>query len=511
MPPVNFESILFQAGETPGAVSEPAHFLDLRLDQIVAGVVAGKSDYDLKPFLYSPLRTPDDVEYRQEVMRDFENGPRKEAVADFSRAMRRARTFLATSEKLSTKPERERWLLEAALIYVGAIEELRRQLDADIPLSRGVFRFRAWLAAHIASPGFTTLAVEARRTAAALGAIRYCLLLKDSAVTVRPFDTQLDYAATIEASFARFRQEPAKDYRVTLTTATGLNHVESQILQRVAQLNPEPFDALARFCEAHHGFFDPLLVRFDREAQVYLGYQDFIAPLKAAGLPFCYPLVSKSDKRIESRNGFDLALAAKLLGEHQAIVPNDFELSGGERIMVVTGPNQGGKTTFSRAFGQLHYLASLGFPVPGSEARLFLCDRIFTHFEREETMESLHGKLEADVMRIQRILDEITPDSLVILNELFSSTALEDAVALSRKVMARISEADLLCVWVTFLEELASSGVKTASYVAAVDPTDPARRTFRIERRSADGLSHAVAIAQKYRLTYHQLKERLAA
>uniref|UniRef100_A0A7C4ARA7 DNA mismatch repair protein MutS n=1 Tax=Desulfomonile tiedjei TaxID=2358 RepID=A0A7C4ARA7_9BACT len=492
--------------ETAG---QPDFFPDLNLDQVVEAITTPKQEYNLQPFFWTPLRDAETVRYRQEVFQDLENEPVMEHIKEFAKGMSVVRRYLAMIEKLDFDYHRKGWFLEAALVYCDAVATLAGHLDG-LPLSsRGLSAFREYLVHYVQSPAYRSLATEGQQVKSALAEIKYCVIIGGGGFKVKRYEGEADYSPEVENTFKKFKQSDAQDYLAHLPERTGMSHIEAKILEFVARLYPEPFAALNRFCTEHNQFLDETIQTFDREIQFYVAYLDFIADLKHQGLPFCYPQLSATSKAVYVRDGFDLALAHAWRGDKKVIVLNGFFLNGPERILVVTGPNQGGKTTFARMFGQLHYLASLGCPVPGREAALFLADHIFTHFERIEDIRNLRGKLEDDLVRMRDALAQATADSIFILNEIFSSTTVQDTLFLSKEIMARLMDLDVLGVWVTFLDELASLSEKTVSMVALVDPDDPTRRTFKITRKPADGLAYALSLARKHGLAYEQLQERI--
>ena len=507
-----FHSVLFQESDDrlrTDRVEPPAFFRDLNLDQFVDGITASKQVYDLHPFYYTPLPSVDAISYRQEILKDLEDKAAIQHINGFAHGLRSMHEHLEQSNKLSYKHQKQTWFLDAVALYCDAVSCLADGLATTDLESRGLSGFRDYLLNYLESNAFVSLQSETEKIKADLSAIEYCVLINGDTFKVRKYESEPDYTAEVEETFKKFRQGSIEDHRLKFSEWVQMNHVEATIDESVSLLFPEISGRLDTYCGQHASYFDETIARFDREIQFYVAYLEYAQPLKQAGLKFCYPKVSSASKEVSNYGGFDLVLASKLVARDKPVVCNDFYLNGPERIVVVSGPNQGGKTTFCRTFGQLHYLASIGYFVPGRAARLFHNDRLFTHFEREEEMKNLRGKLQDDLMRAHQIVESATSSSIIILNEIFTSTTLRDATFLSGQLMEVISQMGCLCVWVTFIEELASFDSHVVSMTSTVEPHDPTLRTFKIIRRAADGLSYALSIAEKYQLTYQQLKDRI--
>lgn len=486
----------------------PAYFADLNLDQIVNAVAEKKAEYHCKPLFLTPLKTASAVRYRQAIMQDLEDPELADKTTSFSTALSIISTTLKSIRTGSSPYLDLGEYLEQADAYCRAVDDYQKFLTTARPQSDGFQNARRYLTSYTAAEHFRDLVRDITSLKHAITGIRYCMYIKNATVSVQKYSGQSDYTAAVLKSFEKFRQHPAADYTKVIEDTYYAKYVEEAIVSRVAKLYPEEFTQLEEFVHNHPEFPDPEIMSFSRDVMFYIAWLEYIRPLIDAGCSFCYPELTEEN---ETRcfGGFDTALAAKLAADGKIPVFNDFSLLGKERIFVITGPNQGGKTTFARMVGQIHYLASLGVKIPASSAKLSLCDQIFTHFEHEEHIGDLTGKLNDELIRIHDILNRATPDSLIIINEIFASTSVKDAVSIGKHLMQMITTAGMRCVLVTFLQELSQDSESVVSLVSFTETDSPEKRTYHIVRKPADDQAYAMSIAGIHHLTYDEIRRRI--
>ena len=495
------------AVEQPAEVTEPAHFRDVLLDRVVGDITAGRDEYDLKPLFYEPLDSVGAIGYRQEVFRDVDTPPIYDALHDFGAGMRDARQCVDLSLRLRYPRTQDRWFLEGVARYGQAIDRLADQLAAAAPTSAGLRTTADYLLQYRASKRFRALTEAAAALIGELAAVEHVVHIQGSRVVVRRYQGEADYGGRVAATFEKFRQGPVAPYPFQEPPGGDLNHIETRILELVAQLQPDVFQRLATFHRDYADYLPETVARLDRESQWYLAYHDYVERWRAAGLPVCYPTVAARPGPVVIRGAFHPALMDVM--PPGQIVCNDFLLMGPEHILVVSGPNQGGKTTYARLFAVVHYLAQLGCPVPAERASVSRFDQIFTHFEREEEAGHPESKLEAELRRLRDILATATPDSIVIINEAFSATTVRDGRELGRRVLERLTTLGARTVYVTFLEELSRLSDATVSVVALMASELSGTRAFRLVRQPSDGRAYAASLAARHGLNYDHIREQL--
>lgn len=505
-----YRSLLYEhpPENTREIVEIPEFLVDLNLDRVLESIEKNCDGFQARYLFLNPLTEKDDITYRQDAFKDLEDRELQKNLRNFSLGITNI------TRQLESLPDfhhiqKGGWFLAAVADYCKLVRKTVSSLKNMNLRSSAMIRFRDYLIEYGDSQVFQGLEEDLAKTRKTLSEVKYTMVIRSDRVTVQAAKGNgEDYSQKVRNIFSRFGESSPGENKSPIRQFKGEGYVHSRILGLVEKLYPHEIGVLMRFSSEHESFMDDTVIKFSGEIPFYLSYIEFMAVSRRGGLSFCIPALT-GNREVSARNCFDIALADKLCREGSYVVTNDLHLAGHERIIVVTGPNNGGKTTFARTIGQLFYLASLGVPVPGTEASLAVPDRIFTHFERRESIEDMRGKLEDDLVRIRNIIDGCTGESIVIVNEMLSSTTVGDAEIIGRRIISLIEQKGCLCVFVTFLDQFSKLD-SAVSMVAQIDPENPEQRTFRIIREPSNGIAYARALAHKHHVSGEDLRERIA-
>jgi MutS domain V len=453
---------------------------DLELDVLLQAMANGDQ------FLYavarcgvhSCLASPAEIVYRQRVLADCISRPGVvrdlyqvgvEAVAGEKKLF--GWLFVHNSPDSILRRARE-----AMELFVGALRRLRDIADAHAAgfRSEGFMRFFSMLAAELDDDYFAEMQAHLSELAFRRGTL---------------ISAKLGQGGKGVGHVLRRQPEQGWRDRVTGKNRSGYSFVvppqDENGLRALADLESQGLNdtanALAQSVDHIRSFFQMLCA----ELGFYIGCLNLRERLTTVGAPLCLPVpaspvqVGTEQVLLHARGLYDPCLALTL---GTTAVGNDLDADN-RQLIIITGANQGGKSTFLRGLGLAQLMMQAGMFVAAEEFTASTCTRLYTHYKREEDATMEKGKLDEELARMSGIADQIAAGSLLLCNESFASTNEREGSEIARQVIRALTEAGIRIAFVTHLYDLAercyAEDAGTALFLRAERQPD-GRRTFRL-------------------------------
>ncbi len=456
---------------------------DLGLDVLLDAMADGDEFLRevAKKALLQSLRSPEDILYRQQVLKDCLERPRmvREIYGLAVEAMERERHVWGwmTNRYPSEMLHRSVEVLE---IFAGVLKSLRRIADeneADVH-SEGLQKLFKMLVTELNDEYLATISDHLERLAFRSGVLMSAELGAEHKgthyVLRKPPNVNTGWMDRVKSWMQHLMQANADAYvyEVAERDEAGyraLSDLKNHGIAPVAAALGQSTDHMLSFFR---------MLRLD--LGFYVGCLNLRDRLTGKGEPVCIPDVVRTEECAHTCRGIydpclSLSMEARAIG-------NDMDADG-KTFVVMTGANRGGKSTLLRSTGLAQLMMQCGMFVPAESYRGSVRDVVFTHFKREEDAAMKGGKLDEELGRMRGIVDELTPGSLLLLNESFSSTNEREGSEIARRIVDALLEMQCRVFYVTHMFDLAhgfyAEDRSRALFLRAERLAD-GERTFRV-------------------------------
>lgn len=305
---------------------------------------------------------------------------------------------------------------------------------------------------------------------------------------------------------------------ITTSTVTGADSLSNAIKDTVTNIMKQTVGEIKSTIKRYVNISGYTLINLMPEILFYIRWAELVDKIKAVGLPVCKPeILDPEDRNCSFKELYNLKLAInKIKGEEINIITNDIDFNDEHRIFILTGPNRGGKTIFTQAWGLAMLLAQLGIYVPAGYAAVCPCDNIFTHFPADENDTVDLGRLGEESKRLSEIFRLATDRSVMLLNESLATTSVTEGLFIAKDVVRAMCYMGVRTIFNTHMHDLArtvdelNSEVECKSKAASlVTGVHDGERSFKVSLSEPQGISYAKDIAEKYGVSFAQIKESI--
>lgn len=261
-------------------------------------------------------------------------------------------------------------------------------------------------------------------------------------------DFSLMEAETVERKYRDPKSaiSKVKDYIDSLTPDSVAAFGEINAERQAAKLSFEVAAYLMAYTEPFMSEFENFFDKFKFQIAFYRGNINLHHHFKRFHVGYSYPVVSKKDTLVFT----ELKEIVMAIEQRIDAVGNSCNISP-KNLIIITGANQGGKSTFLRSIGIAQVMMQCGMMVPAEHYESGLFPSLFMHFTRREDSEMNSGRLDEELKRMSLIIDNLGPDSLILLNESFATTTEKDGSEIAYGIIKALSESGVKIITVTHL------------------------------------------------------------
>ena len=503
-------SILDSDGTYKDTVALSPYYIDFNIDRIMKEINAYWKEDVSAMYRYFPS-DEQGQEYRKSVYKDICRDGMYEILVDFREEMKNRAKILENKKQTRSELQKMVMTLSEMKIYLNAVDTLYKRLSEVKLESEGMTKLMQLLSDYVSSDRYKKLEEEVSAIRKSLDDIPIKLRYKDHFLYVSFEEVEGKYD-----SFLKEFSTPVKDNQKFLTffqrknplgDAVEITALEEEVITIIYEKKPQVFGGLTSFIKEAGDYAEEYILQLADEIAFYLSFLTFERVMKERGLYFV-PAKKSDSKKMVAEDLYDLALACQMSRDGIMPIANDTRMEEDENFFVLTGPNQGGKTTFARSLGQLVFFSKLGLPVPAKRAEIPFYARILTHFSVEESVETGKGKLAEELTRLAPMMEDSTQkNDFVVINELFTTAANYDACIMGKRVLDHFVGQGCHGIYVTHLQDLSKEDPGIVSLRAMMN--EEHRQNFKIVRSTDPALESSILLVEKHRLHFEQVKNRL--
>lgn len=341
--------------------------------------------------------------------------------------------------------------VEVLHMFVGSLRKLKKIADTEAAAfkSGGFKRFFAMIGEELGDAYFAEVQNHLKRLRFRGGVLVSAELGKGNKginyTLRRPDEREVGWLSAILTN-PIFTHKPAYTFHIADRDEAGF--------RALSELRDKGINLAANALARSNDHILSFLAALRTELAFYLGCLNLHAQLTGRGGASCFPTPTAPDERRHSFQGlYDAGLA---LSMDRRASGNDFDADG-KALVIITGANQGGKTTFLRSVGLAQLMMQCGLFVPADSFQGAVCSGVFTHFRREEDTAMRSGKFDEELSRMSDIADHVRPCALLLFNESFAATNEREGSEIARQVVAALLEANIRIFFVTHQFDFAHS------------------------------------------------------